>query len=72
MNQSSISKASPVPRNKGRLSGQKRPLRLEETRAIRIRLELQGRVRDLALFNLAIDSKLRVCDLMALKVADVA
>ena len=72
MNQSSISKASPVPRNKGRLSGQKRPLRLEETRAIRLRLELQGRVRDLALFNLAIDSKLRACDLMALKVADVA
>jgi integrase len=72
MNQSSISKTSPVPWNKGRLSGQKRPLRLKEIWAIRIRLELQGRVRDLALFNLAIDSKLRACDLMALKVADVA
>jgi integrase len=72
MNQSPISNASPVPWNKGRLSGQKRPLRLKEIWAIRIRLELQGRVRDLALFNLAIDSKLRACDLMALKVADVA
>lgn len=72
MNQSPTSNASPVPWNKGRLSGQKRPLRLQEIWAIRIRLELQDRVRDLALFNLAIDSKLRACDLMALKVADVA
>lgn len=72
MNQSPTNNASPVPWNKGRLSGQKRPLRLQEIWAIRIRLELQDRVRDLALFNLAIDSKLRACDLMALKVADVA
>jgi integrase len=61
-----------IPWNKGKLSGQKRPLRLQEIWAIRIRLELQGQIRDLALFNLALDSKLRACDLMALQVGDVA
>lgn len=61
-----------TPWNKGKLSGQKRPLKLKEIWAIRIRLELQERVRDLALFNLAIDSKLRACDLMALSVSDIA
>ena len=48
----------PVPWNKGRLVGQKAPLKLKEIWAIRIRLQLAGKVRDLALFNLAIDSKL--------------
>lgn len=62
----------PIPWNKGKLSGQKRPLRLQEIWAIRIRLELKGHTRDLALFNLALDSKLRACDLMALQVSDVA
>lgn len=61
-----------TPWNKGKLSGQKRPLKLQEVWAIRIRLELQEKTRDLALFNLAIDSKLRACDLMSLRVADVA
>lgn len=61
-----------TPWNKGKLSGQKRPLKLQEIWAIRIRLQLMGRTRELALFNLAIDSKLRACDLMALRVADVA
>ncbi len=59
------------PWNKGRLIGQKRPLKPKEVWAIRVRLQLQGRKRDLALFNLAIDSKLRGCDLVSLKVEDV-
>ncbi|MBO6895455.1 MAG: tyrosine-type recombinase/integrase [Roseibium sp.] len=57
--------------NKGRLVGQKRPLLPKHVWAIRVRLELAGAVRDLALFNLAIDSKLRGCDLECLRVADV-
>lgn len=57
--------------NKGRLVGQKRPLLPKHVWAIRVRLEIANRVRDLALFNLAIDSKLRGCDLVKLKVADV-
>ena len=61
-----------IPWNKGKLSGQKRPLKLQEIWAIRIRLQLQERNRELALFNLAIDSKLRACDLMALTVTDIA
>lgn len=61
-----------TPRNKGRLIGQKLPLKLKEIWAIRIRLQLAERLRDLALFNLAIDSKLRGCDLVSLKVKDVA
>ena len=47
-----------VPWNKGRLTGQKRPLKPKDVWAIRVRLQLEGRKRDLALFNLAIDSKL--------------
>lgn len=60
------------PWNKGRLVGQKTPFRLKDIWAIRIRLQLQGRVRDLALFNLGIDSKLRACDLVQLRVRDVS
>ena len=62
----------PPPWNKGRICGQKRPLKLPEIWAIRIRLQLANDSRELALFNLAIDSKLRACDLVALKVGDVA
>ena len=58
--------------NKGKLVGQKAPLRLRDIWAIRIRLQLRGSTRDLALFNLAIDSKLRACDLVKLRVRDVA
>lgn len=58
--------------NKGKLVGQKTPLKLKEIWAIRIRLQLTDKVRDLALFNLAIDSKLRGCDLLSLKVSDIA
>ena len=60
-----------VPWNKGKLLGQKPPLKLREISAIRIRLQLDHRLRELALFNLAIDSKLRGCDLVALRVHDV-
>ena len=57
--------------NRGRIVGQKRALLSRHVWAIRVRLELAGRVRDLALFNMAIDSKLRGCDLVRLQVADV-
>ena len=59
------------PWNKGKLIGQKKPLKLKEIWAIRIRLQMAERHRDLALFNLAIDSKLRGCDLTKLRVSDV-
>ena len=54
-----------------KLIGQKPPLKLKEVWGIRIRLQLAGKLRDLALFNLAIDSKLRGCDLVKLQVNDV-
>ena len=56
----------------GRLTGQKPALKMKEVWSIRARLELRKRIRDLALFNLAIDSKLRGCDLVRLKLDDVA
>src|SRR5260370_3757728 len=59
------------PWNKGKLVGQKTPLKLNEIWATRIRLQIASRCRDLALFNLAVDSKLRACDLMQLRVRDV-
>lgn len=62
---------APEPWNKGKLVGQKAPLNLKEIWAIRIRLQLSHRNRELALFNLAIDSKLRACDLVELRVKDV-
>jgi integrase len=60
------------PWNKGKLIGQKPPLRPKHVWAIRTRLQMDGRIRDLALFNLAIDSKLRGCDVVALRVEDIA
>jgi integrase len=57
--------------NKGRLVEQKRPLLPKQVWAIRARLELAGNLRDLALFNVAIDSKLRGCDLVSLKITDL-
>lgn len=60
------------PWNKGKLIGQKPPLQPKHVWAIRTRLQLAEAKRDLALFNLAIDSKLRGCDLVRLKVEDVA
>ena len=59
------------PWNKGKIVGQKAPLKLKDIWALRVRLQMERRVRELALFNLGIDSKLRGCDLVKLKVRDV-
>ena len=61
-----------LPWNKGKLTGAKPPLRPKHVWSIRTKLQVEGRTRDLAMFNLAIDSKLRGCDVVALKVEDVA
>jgi integrase len=65
------SKKRPKSNRPRKLLGQKPPLKLREVWAIRIRLQLAGRIRGLALFNLAIDSELRGCDLVSLRVHDV-
>ena len=73
MPENAASKYQPrTPWNKGKLIGAKPPLRPKHVWSIRTRLMVEGRSRDLALFNLAIDSKLRGCDVVALKVEDVA
>jgi integrase len=61
-----------IPWNKGKLTGSKPPLRPKHVWSIRTKLQVAGRTRDLAMFNLAIDSKLRACDVVALKIEDVA
>jgi hypothetical protein len=61
-----------LPWNRGKLTGAKPPLRPKHVWSIRTKLEIEGRVRDLAMFNLAIDSKLRGCDVVAIRVEDVA
>jgi integrase len=61
-----------IPWNKGKLIGAKPPLRPKHVWSIRTKLQVAGRTRDLAMVNLAIDSKLRGCDVVALKVEDVA
>jgi integrase len=61
-----------VPWNKGKIVGAKPPLRPKHVWSIRTKLQVEGRMRDLAMFNVAIDSKLRGCDVVALKVDDVA
>lgn len=71
MEAASTTEKRAMPWNKGKLLGQKPPLKLKEIWAIRIRLQLDHRARELALFNLAIDSKLRGCDLVGLRVHDV-
>jgi integrase len=60
------------PWNKGKLIGAKPPLRSKHVWTIRTKLQVEGQTRDLAMFNLAIDSKLRGCDVVALKVEDIA
>ena len=60
------------PCNKGKLIGAKPPLRPKHVWSIRSKLQTDGRTRDLAMFNLAIDNKLRACDVVALKIEDVA
>src|SRR3954453_14068943 len=64
--------SSREPWNKGKLIGAKPPLRPKHVWSIRTKLQIAGRTRDLAMFNLAIDSKLRGCDVVSLKVEDVA
>ena len=61
-----------VPWNKGKLVGQRPALKLKEVWAIRIQLQISKNIQELALFNLAIDSKLRSCDLVKLKVSDIS
>jgi integrase len=61
-----------TPWNKGKIVGAKPPLRPKHVWSIRTKLQVEGRMRDLALFNVALDSKLRGCDVVALKVDDVA
>src|SRR5258705_9540947 len=76
MNDKRATPSSSPPRrqawNKGKLIGAKPPLRVSHVWSIRTKLQLEGRTRDLALFNLAIDSKLRGCDVVAVRVDDVA
>jgi integrase len=77
MTMESLEDASTVTRrrgpwNKGKLIGQKPPLRPKHVWSVRTKLQMDGHMRDLAMFNLAIDSKLRGCDVVALKVEDVA
>ena len=67
-----LNRASRIPWNKSKLIGQKPPLKLAEIWTVRTRLRMAGQTRDLAQFDLAIDSKLRGCDLVALRVRDVA
>lgn len=69
---STATPTSHVPWNKGKLIGQKPPLKLKDIWTLRTRLKLANNKRDLALFNLALDSKLRGCDLVTLRVRDVA
>ncbi len=66
--------ANPVhrePWSKGKIVGQKAPFKLKDIWALRVRLQMEERVRELALFNLGIDSKLRGCDLVSLKVRNI-
>ncbi len=72
LNESTITSNAHRPWNKGKLIGPKPPLQARHVWAIRTRLQLARRIRDLALFNLAIDSKLRGCDVVSVKVEDVA
>jgi integrase len=69
--EASTSASHHEPWNKGKIVGQKAPFKVKDIWALRVRLQIEGRVRELALFNLGIDSKLRACDLVALKVRDV-
>jgi integrase len=60
------------PWNKGKIVGQKAPFKPKDIWALRVRFQMEDRLRELALFNLGIDSKLRGCDLLSLKVRDVS
>lgn len=66
-----IDQVKQAPWNKGVIVGQKSPFKLKEIWAIRVRLQLQHRVRELAMFDLGLDSKLRACDLVKMRVRDI-
>jgi integrase len=70
--QNQVNMPQRVPWNNGKLTGTKPPLRPKHVWSIRTKLQIEGRTRDLAMFNLAIDSKLRGCDVVAIRVEDVA
>ena len=61
-----------IPWNKSRIIDQKRPLQISHIWGIHIRLELEGKINDLVLFNMALDSKFCSCNLVKLKVSEVA
>ena len=63
--------ATKIPWNKGKIVGQKAPLKLKDIWAIRIRLQLGHRTRELALFDFGLNSKLRARDLAGLRVRDI-
>ena len=69
--ESNVKAACREPWNKGKIVGQKAPFKVKDIWALRARLNMEDRVRELALFNLGIDSKLRGCDLVGLKVRDI-
>lgn len=71
MNTTSATVLNHTPWNKGKLIGQKSPLKLKDIWAIRIRLQIDKNLRELAMFNLALDSKLRACDLVRLRLTDI-
>jgi integrase len=76
MNDNDVNPSGKPPRrppwNRGKLIGPKPPLRPSDVWSIRTKLQIEGKIGDLALFNLAIDSKLRGCDVVAIRVDDVA
>ena len=69
--ENTVEQAQHAPWNKGVIVGQKSPFKLKEIWAIRVRLQLQHRVRELAMFDLGLDSKLRACDLVKMRVRDI-
>jgi hypothetical protein len=69
--ESNVNAVHREPWNKGKIVGQKAPFKVKDISALRVRLHMESRVRELALFNLGIDSKLRGCNLVSLKVRDV-
>ena len=76
MNDNEVNPSDQPPRrppwNRGKLIGPKPPLKPSHVWSIRTKLQIEGKIRDLALFDLAIDSKLRGCDVVAIRVDDVA
>lgn len=71
MDATSTTALARTPWNKGKIIGQKAPLKPKDIWSIRVRLQMQHRTKELALFNLGFDSKLRGCDLVGLRVRDV-